>query len=59
MLTHAKVEFLMNRLSEGVNIITAEMTKEQITESLHNYLKLHNENLGKQVFLSTLNLKDN
>jgi hypothetical protein len=49
----------MNRLSEGVNIITAEMTKEQITESLHNYLKLHNENLGKQVFLSTFNLKDN
>jgi len=59
MLTHAKVEFLMNRLSEGVNIITAEMTKEQITESLHNYLKLHNENLCKQVFWSTFNLKDN
>jgi hypothetical protein len=52
MLTHAKAEYLMNKLSEGVNITTAEMTKEQITESLHNFLKLHNENLCKQVFRS-------
>jgi hypothetical protein len=50
LLTRADVDFLMNKLSEGVNIITANMTKEQIAKRLHNYLKLHNEDLCKQVF---------
>ena len=31
MLTHADVEFWMDKLAEGVNIITVNMTKEQIT----------------------------
>jgi hypothetical protein len=57
MLTHADVEFLMNQLSEGVNIVTESMTEEQITESLHNHLKIHNENLSKQFFRS--NVQDN
>jgi hypothetical protein len=41
MLTHADVEFLIKKLSEGVELITANMTTEQITEGLHNQLKLH------------------
>jgi hypothetical protein len=59
MLTHADVEFLMNKLQEGVNMIATDMTKEQITESLHKYLKLHNENLSKQVFRSTFQSENN
>jgi hypothetical protein len=59
MLTHADVEYLINKLSEGVNIITADMTKEQITESLNNHLKLHNENLIKQVFRANFQAQNN
>lgn len=50
--THADVEFLMNQLSEGVNIVIESMTEEQITESLHKYLKIRDENLSKQIFRS-------
>jgi len=59
LLTHADVEFLMNKLSEGVNIITADMTTEQITERLHNYLKLHNQDLCKQVFRANFQAQNN
>jgi len=59
MLTHADVKFLINKISEGVNIITLDMTKEQITESLHNHLKLHNENLIKQVFPANFQAQNN
>jgi len=54
LLTHADIQFLINQLSEGVNIIASEMTEEEITEGLHKYLKLHNENLVKQVFRSKI-----
>jgi hypothetical protein len=59
MFTHADAEYLMNQLSEGVNIVTSEMTKEHITESLHKYLKIHNENLSKQIFRSNFQGKNN
>jgi hypothetical protein len=59
LLTHADIQFLINQLSEGVNIIASEMTEEEITESLHKYLKMHNENLVKQVFLSKIQSKNN
>jgi len=52
MLTHADVEYLIKKLSEGVDIITADMTTEQITEGLHYQLKLHKESLNQQVFLA-------
>ena len=58
-LTHAEVEFLLNQLSEGVKIIASEMTEEQITEALHKYLKLHNENLVKQAFFSNVQFENN
>lgn len=58
-LTHADVQFLINQLSEGVKIIASEMTEEQITESLHKYLKMHNENLVKQAFLSQIQSENN
>jgi len=59
MLTSADVEFLINKLSEGVNIITADMTEEQITESLRHQLKLHKENLIKQVFRDSFQAQNN
>jgi hypothetical protein len=59
MLTHADVEFLANKLSEGVNMIIANMTKKQITESLHNHLKLHDENLSKHVFRLNVQAQNN
>ncbi len=59
LLTHADVQFLMNQLSEGVRIVASEMTEEQITESLHKYLKMHNENLVKQVFCSKIQSENN
>jgi len=59
LLTHADVQFLINRLSEGVNIIASEMTEEQITKGLQKSLKTHNENLVKQVFLSEIQSKNN
>jgi hypothetical protein len=59
LLTHADVQFLINKLSEGVNIIASEMTEEQITESLHKHLKMHNENLSKQIFRSNFQAKNN
>ena len=58
-LTHADVQFLINQLSEGVNIIASEMTIEQITESLHKYLRKHNENLVKQAFFSNVQFENN
>jgi hypothetical protein len=54
LLTHADVQFLINKLSQGVNIIASEMTEQQITEALHKHLKMHNENLVKQVFHSKI-----
>ena len=59
MLTHADGEYLMNRLSEGVNIALSETTEQQITESLHNYLKIHNENLSRQIFRSSFQAENN
>ena len=59
LLTHADVNFLLNQLSEGVNIITADMTKEQITEKLHDYLSLHNNDLCKQVFQASFQARNN
>jgi hypothetical protein len=59
LLTRADVHFLINQLSEGVNIIASRMTEKEITENLHNYLKMHNEDLLKQVFLSNIQLKNN
>ena len=59
LLTHADVNFLMNQLSEGVNMITADMTTEQITERLHDYLKLHNKDLCKQVFQASFQARNN
>ena len=59
MLTHADVEYLMNQLSEGVNIALSETTEQQITESLHNYLKKHNENLSRQTFRSNFQAGNN
>jgi len=59
LLTHADVQYLINKLSEGVNIIASEMTEEQITEGLHKHLKLHNENLVKQVFRSKIQSENN
>ena len=58
-LTHADVEFLLNQLSEGVKIVASKMTEEQITESLHKYLKLHNENLVKQAFFLNVQSENN
>ena len=59
MVTHADVEYLMNQLSEGVNIALSETTEQQITESLHNYLKIHNENLSRQTFRSNFQAGNN
>jgi hypothetical protein len=59
LLTHADVQFLINQLSEGVKIIASDMTEEQITESLHKYFKMHNENLVKQAFLSQIQSENN
>jgi hypothetical protein len=59
MLTYADAEFLMNNLSEGVNIAMADMTKEQITEALHKYVEMHNENLSRQVFRFHVQGKNN
>jgi hypothetical protein len=59
MLTHADIQFLIDQLSEGVNMIASEMTEEEITEGLHKYLKMHNENLVKQVFLSKIQSENN
>ena len=59
LLTHADVQFLIDQLSEGVNIIASEMTAEEITESLHNYLKTHNEHLVKQAFQSKFQSENN
>jgi hypothetical protein len=50
MFTHADGEYLINTLSEGVNIALSETTEQQITEKLHYYLELHKTNLVKQVF---------
>jgi hypothetical protein len=58
-LTHADIQFLINQLSEGVNMIASEMTEEEITESLHKYLKMHNEILVKQVFHSKVQSENN
>ena len=58
-LTHADVQFLINQLSEAVNIIASEMTEEQITEGLHKYLKLHNESLVKQAFQLNIQSENN
>ncbi len=52
LLTHADPEFLMKKLSQGVDIAASETTEEQITQWLHKYLETHNENLSKQVFRS-------
>jgi hypothetical protein len=59
MLTHADPEFLMNKLSQGVDIVTSEMTEEQITERLHKYIEIHNENLSRQVFRSNFPQNNN
>jgi len=59
MLTHADAEFLMNKLSEGVDIAMADTTKEQITEALHKYVELHNENLDRLVFRFKFQGKNN
>ena len=59
LLTHADVQFLMNQLSEEVNIIASDMTEEQITENLHKYLKMHNQNLTEQVFLLKVQSENN
>jgi len=59
LLTHADIQFLINQLSEGVNMIASEMTEEEITEGLHKYLKMHNENLVKQVFNSKIQSENN
>ena len=59
MFTHADGEYLMNRLSEGVNIALSETTEQQITESLHNYLEIHKANLVKQVFRSRIQSENN
>jgi hypothetical protein len=59
LLTHADVQFLINQLSEGVNMIASEMTEEEITEGLHKYLKMHKENLAKQVFRSKIQSENN
>jgi len=50
MFTHADVKFLINKVLEGVNTITADMTQEQMIEGLHYQLKQQKENLIKQVF---------
>lgn len=57
-LSHADVEFLMQRLSEGVKIITGEMDDEKITESLKRYLKMHTEGLTNLVFYSSIHPSD-
>jgi len=59
MFTHADGEYLINRLSEGVNIALSETTEQQITEDLRNYLELHKTNLVKKVFLSMIQLENN
>jgi len=59
LLTHADIQFLINKLSEGVDMIASEMTEEEITESLHKYLRLHNENVAKQVFHSKFQPENN
>jgi hypothetical protein len=59
MFTHADGEYLMNRLSEGVNIALSEITEQQITENLHNYLELRKTNLVKQVFLLMVQSENN
>ena len=58
-LTHADVVFLMDQLSAEVELVTADMTKEQITESLHKYLGIHNENLSRQLFRSNFQERNN
>jgi hypothetical protein len=59
ILTHADVEFLIKKLSEGVEIITADMTTEQITEGLHNQLKLHQKHLIEQLFRANFQGQNN
>ena len=59
MFTHVDGEYLMNELSEGVNIALSETTEQQITESLHRCLKIHSENLSRQIFRSTLQAENN
>jgi len=59
LLTHADIQFLLNQLLEGVNMIASEMTEEEITKGLHKYLKMHHENLAKQVFWSKIQSDNN
>ncbi|MEG4396493.1 hypothetical protein [Microcoleus sp. BROC3] len=58
-LSHADVEFLMQRLSEGVKIITGEMDDKKITESLKRYLKMRKEGMTNLVFYSSFHPSDN
>jgi hypothetical protein len=59
MLGHADIKYLINKLSEGVSIALSETTEQQITESLHEYLKIHDENLSRQVFRSNFQSGNN
>ena len=58
-LSHADVEFLIQQLSQGVKIITGEMSDEKITESLRRYLKMHREGMTSVVFYSSIHPSDN
>lgn len=58
-LSHADVAFLMQKLSEGVNLISKEMTEKEITESLGRYLKMHQQGLTKLVFYSSIEQPNN
>ncbi len=58
-LTHADVEFLMQQLSDGVKIITGEMSDQKITEILDRYLKVHRQNISNLVICGRFQSPDN
>ncbi|EGK89268.1 hypothetical protein D0A34_23695 [Microcoleus vaginatus PCC 9802] len=58
-LTDKDVAFLMERLSEGVKTITGKLNDKQVTESLQNYLEMHEQNTVKLVFYSSIHPADN
>jgi hypothetical protein len=59
MLTSADVKFLARRLAEGVELITANLTTEQITEGLQNHLREHQKDLMEQVYRANFQGQDN
>ncbi|WP_333372284.1 hypothetical protein [Microcoleus sp. N9_B4] len=55
----ANPEYIMNQLSQAVQIAMEGMSEAQITDSLHGYLEMHKNNLSKEVFRSNFQSNNN